>query len=207
MCKWPMQCQSANDFEFFHFCFRSLHGQKMTTPKAQTSRSAGTVVGCIVTTCPLTRFNPRSIHVLPKDREMRCKWLVALRLGDKFKTKRPTVCEVHFRPEDYERDMMAELMGTKPKSILKSTAVPSRFLPKPALTLKLYDTLGHVSVYDTLWELSGVWKRIISINHVATLTFLRQGLDRHIKAGLHLSVDISTLRSAWKRNLLPLLPA
>jgi hypothetical protein len=41
-------------------------------------------------------------------------------------------CAVHFRPEDFERDLMNELLGLPVRSRLKRDAVPSLELRRPA---------------------------------------------------------------------------
>ncbi|KAM9500499.1 uncharacterized protein Hap1MRO34_003649 isoform 2-T2 [Clarias gariepinus] len=74
------------------------------------------------------------IHRFPeKDLELCGRWLAAIgrdvnHTGRKYSSLR--VCSQHFRPDDYERDLKAELLGCAPKKVLKKTAVPSVFQGK-----------------------------------------------------------------------------
>ncbi|GAA6227812.1 uncharacterized protein LOC108877765 isoform X1 [Lates japonicus] len=73
-------------------------------------------------------------HSLPTRDPERCrKWLKAIQ-NPKFDENTPVgkygnirVCSQHFKPEDYEPDIQAELMKTTPRKILKSNAIPSVF--------------------------------------------------------------------------------
>ncbi|KAI4901319.1 hypothetical protein NFI96_001228 [Prochilodus magdalenae] len=73
-------------------------------------------------------------HRFPeKDVELCKKWLAAI--GRDVNTPQKNyvylrVCSQHFRPEDYERDLKAELMGYPPKLIVKKTAIPSLLIRK-----------------------------------------------------------------------------
>lgn len=73
------------------------------------------------------------IHRFPeKDLELCSKWLTAIG-RDASKTEKYAslrVCSQHFKPDDYERDLKAELLGYPPKKVLKKTAVPSIFQTK-----------------------------------------------------------------------------
>lgn len=74
------------------------------------------------------------IHRFPeKDLELCSKWLAAIG-RDENKTEKKyaslRVCSQHFTPDDYERDLKAELLGCPPKKILKKTAIPSIFQTK-----------------------------------------------------------------------------
>ncbi len=91
------------------------------TPKSRTTGHAS----CAVAICP----SPRGIKYFrfPKTDDDRCaKWEAACRRADKFNAKSACICSFHFRDEDYERDLMSELMGTAPKKRLRQDAVPSR---------------------------------------------------------------------------------
>ncbi|XP_044053080.1 uncharacterized protein LOC122876591 isoform X2 [Siniperca chuatsi] len=73
-------------------------------------------------------------HSLPTRDPERCrKWLKAIQ-NPKFDENTPVskygnirVCSQHFKPEDYEPDIQAELMKTTPRKILKSHVIPSVF--------------------------------------------------------------------------------
>ncbi|GAA6094498.1 zinc finger protein 85-like [Tachysurus ichikawai] len=73
-------------------------------------------------------------HRFPeKDLELCSKWLAAIgkvvnKTEKKFASLR--VCSQHFRPDDYERDLKAELLGCPPKKVLKKTAIPTLFQTK-----------------------------------------------------------------------------
>ncbi|XP_069704855.1 uncharacterized protein [Periplaneta americana] len=67
-------------------------------------------------------------HSFPKDDSVCKQWIHACRRKDKINIKNATVCSVHFLPEDYERDLKAELLNIKPKKILKISVVPSLHL-------------------------------------------------------------------------------
>ncbi|MCI4377041.1 hypothetical protein PGIGA_G00198910 [Pangasianodon gigas] len=74
------------------------------------------------------------IHRFPeKDLELCSKWLAAIgKVVNKTERKYASfrVCSQHFRPDDYERDLKAELLGCPPKKVLKKTAIPSIFQTK-----------------------------------------------------------------------------
>ncbi|KAA8595611.1 hypothetical protein FQN60_010902 [Etheostoma spectabile] len=73
-------------------------------------------------------------HSLPTRDPGRCrKWLKAIQ-NPKFDENTPVrkygnirVCSQHFKPEDYEPDIQAEVMKTTPRKILKSGVVPTVF--------------------------------------------------------------------------------
>ncbi|XP_054473151.1 uncharacterized protein LOC129105905 [Anoplopoma fimbria] len=73
-------------------------------------------------------------HSLPTRDPERCrKWLKAIQ-SPRFDENTPVskygnirVCSQHFKPEDYEPDIQAELMKTTPRKILKSDVIPTMF--------------------------------------------------------------------------------
>lgn len=73
-------------------------------------------------------------HSLPTRDPERCrKWLKAIQ-NPKFDENTPVnkygnirVCSQHFKSEDYEPDIQAELMKTTPRKILKSNVIPTVF--------------------------------------------------------------------------------
>ena len=66
-----------------------------------------------------------SFHRIPKKEEMRKRWLQ--KLQRKIIPKTLFVCSDHFESSCFERDLRSELMGEKPKKILKEDAVPTIF--------------------------------------------------------------------------------
>lgn len=80
------------------------------------------------------------IHRFPeRDLELCGKWLSAIGRDVNKAEKKYTslrVCSQHFRPDDYERDLKAELLGCPPKKVLKKTAVPTIFQSKRKLGRK-----------------------------------------------------------------------
>lgn len=65
----------------------------------------------------------------PKELEFSKKWIVACARVDKFNIKSSHVCSLHFKPDDYKRDLKAELLNIPPeknKRLLKPDAIPSQ---------------------------------------------------------------------------------
>ena len=60
-----------------------------------------------------------------KKEEIKKKWLH--NLNRKFIPETLSVCSEHFEPSSFKPDLQAELMGTKPRKILKNDAVPTIF--------------------------------------------------------------------------------
>lgn len=72
-----------------------------------------------------------SYHCFPSDPSIREQWLAKISRADLVISKHSRLCSVHFTPECYERDLKAELLGSKPKAILKPDAIPSLFSHRP----------------------------------------------------------------------------
>ena len=99
---------------------------------------------CLIPGCDDVRKkqkqHPMSYHRFPKDRELCQQWLRAISHPrydenthpDSLKHQR--VCSQHFTADDYERNLMAELMdkdkARRARTILKDRAVPSLFPQK-----------------------------------------------------------------------------
>ena len=67
-------------------------------------------------------------HRLPlKDKFRLHSWINAMKLKSPPITVHSRICSDHFEPYCYARDLKAELLGTKPRIILKDDAVPSLF--------------------------------------------------------------------------------
>jgi len=90
---------------------------------------------CIIKDCPAHKDDV-SLFILPKNNPVqRQQWLQAAQLEDDFKKQKPQICSFHFRPEDFVRDLKAELMpGIKARKILRQGAVPTLFVPGVVVT-------------------------------------------------------------------------
>ena len=72
-----------------------------------------------------------SYHCFPSDPSIREQWLAKISRADLVISKHSRLCSEHFTPDCYERDLKAELLGSKPKPILKPDAFPSLFSHRP----------------------------------------------------------------------------
>ena len=70
-----------------------------------------------------------SFHRFPKDSILCRTWIMRCRREDTFNVKAARICSCHFTDDCFERDLQSELMGTKPRRVLKPDAVPTRKLP------------------------------------------------------------------------------
>lgn len=71
--------------------------------------------------CEKTKGTGISYHRFPKDRELRRIWVQkCYRLGE-WDPKNLHICSVHFKAEDYQRNLKAELLGLPARKILKPT--------------------------------------------------------------------------------------
>lgn len=77
--------------------------------------------------------NTVSYHCFPTDKAIRDQWLAKISRADLVLTKNSRLCSAHFTPDDYKRDLRAELTGQRGKRELKDDAIPSIFshLPPP----------------------------------------------------------------------------
>ena len=57
-------------------------------------------------------------HQIPKDINLRKKWITAIKTKDPPLTDKSCVCSDHFLESDYKRDLKAELLGTPIGQIL-----------------------------------------------------------------------------------------
>nr|XP_022910941.1 uncharacterized protein LOC111421979 [Onthophagus taurus] len=64
-----------------------------------------------------------SFFNIPKEERVRKLWLMKYKEEVNVTTAR--VCTLHFRPEDFERDLRAELLQLKRRRLLKKTAIPT----------------------------------------------------------------------------------
>lgn len=75
-------------------------------------------------------------HSFPRDPEMRSKWVRLCGRKGKWNPDSCSICSEHFLPEDYERDLKAELLNLPSKKKLKISAVPSQELSIKSLIIK-----------------------------------------------------------------------
>ncbi|KAF2903773.1 hypothetical protein ILUMI_02400 [Ignelater luminosus] len=68
-------------------------------------------------------------HRFPKNKSVRDIWLQKCGRGGKWNWESCFICSVHFRNDDYVRDLQAELLGIARRKLLNENAVPSLFLP------------------------------------------------------------------------------
>lgn len=86
------------------------------------------VMFCMAPGCSNEGYCKEGIHYhrLPlKDGVKLSKWLNAMKLKNPPVNRFSRICSDHFEQECFERDLRAELMGTKPKHLLKDSAVPT----------------------------------------------------------------------------------
>ena len=80
-----------------------------------------------------SRYNTSvSYHCFPRDKALQDQWLARISLADLVVTKHSRLCSLHFTPDDYERDLRAELTDRKRKGYLKTGAIHSIFSHRPA---------------------------------------------------------------------------
>jgi hypothetical protein len=60
--------------------------------------------------------------------ELLRKWIHACRRKDAFDPSKSAICELHFLPSDYERDLRNELLNLPLRKMLKPGSVPTRNL-------------------------------------------------------------------------------
>ena len=81
---------------------------------------------CSVPVCPFNDYDgPR--HFFPRDKARREAWLRACRMRS-IPSAWSVICSYHFREEDYEKDLMFQLMGHKKQVSLNKDALPSLYL-------------------------------------------------------------------------------
>lgn len=70
-----------------------------------------------------------SLHTFPRDSKLREKWVKACKRSNRFSPNKARVCSDHFDEQDYERDLMSELLNLVPKKRLKPNVIPHINLP------------------------------------------------------------------------------
>lgn len=88
-------------------------------------------VNCAVAQCSNlgTKTSGIMYHRFPKSDDLRRVWISRCKRSDKFNPDNARVCSVHFRTEDYERDLKNELLGLPPRKMLCANAVPCLLIP------------------------------------------------------------------------------
>ena len=73
---------------------------------------------CSVATCS----SPNGIiyHRFPKEGTIQKAWKVTCKRNDKINDKTAFVCELHFKEDDYQRDLRNELLSLPIRKILKT---------------------------------------------------------------------------------------
>ncbi|XP_065219890.1 uncharacterized protein LOC135845326 isoform X2 [Planococcus citri] len=99
--------------------------------KSKGSGSCCSVASCKNTGRTKTMIRPElKFHRFPKDPDMRREWVRKCGRKERFNPDTGTVCSDHFIPEDYQRDLRAELLGLgDDKKRLLPDAVPHKNLP------------------------------------------------------------------------------
>ncbi|XP_035228118.1 THAP domain-containing protein 2-like [Stegodyphus dumicola] len=91
------------------------------------------MASCAIALCQNYRRKTKSqgitYHRFPSDPELRKLWTNRCKRADNFNIENARVCALHFTPDDYVRDLKAELLGSTPKRVLKANAVPTLHLP------------------------------------------------------------------------------
>ncbi|XP_068670199.1 THAP domain-containing protein 1-like [Montipora foliosa] len=68
-----------------------------------------------------------SYRCFPSEPSIREQWLAKISRADSVISKHSRLCSEYFTPDCYERDLKAELLGSKVKAILKPNSIPSLF--------------------------------------------------------------------------------
>ncbi|QQP38354.1 52 kDa repressor of the inhibitor of the protein kinaselike, partial [Caligus rogercresseyi] len=72
-----------------------------------------------------TKCADASYHNFPKDPNLLVKWIKACQKDKYFNPKTSRLCSTHFKDSCYERDLRNELLGLKPRRLLKTGSVPT----------------------------------------------------------------------------------
>nr|XP_029499135.1 zinc finger and SCAN domain-containing protein 26-like isoform X2 [Oncorhynchus nerka] len=115
---------------------------------------------CAVPGCNTQEDEDILYHCLPANDVQRCRrWLAAIQKDVNLPMERHKyflVCEHHFRPEEYEKDLMAETMGAKHKKKLKSTAIPTIFPWNEYILKRIQPHRKHLNAAGSEMFLSAV---------------------------------------------------
>ncbi|CAB4064464.1 unnamed protein product [Lepeophtheirus salmonis] len=92
----------------------------------ETSKPKRRLPFCSVSICNSTE--PRCYHRFPKDLYLQELWIRACNSKKKISLSTARICQYHFLPNDYCRDLRNELMGLPIRMKLKENAVPTQSL-------------------------------------------------------------------------------
>ncbi len=85
--------------------------------------------------CAVAVCNDKSkltYHRFPSDPQLRKAWIVACRRKDPFDPDKVRICERHFLPSDYDRDLRHELLNLPLRKLLRPGSIPTQnLLPSP----------------------------------------------------------------------------
>ena len=84
------------------------------------------VFTCAVAICKNTNLSP--CYKFPKDSRLRRAWILACHRKDTFDPDKSRVCSLHFKEEDFDRDLRNELLGLPLRKLKREDAVPSLLL-------------------------------------------------------------------------------
>jgi len=88
-------------------------------------------VGCSNDSRFVSKGQGISFHRFPAEDSLSKEWLAKISRAGLEVTKDTLLCSVHFEPDCFERDLRAELLGSKGKRKLKPGAVPTIFDHRP----------------------------------------------------------------------------
>ncbi|QQP56365.1 Uncharacterized protein FKW44_000993, partial [Caligus rogercresseyi] len=83
---------------------------------------------CAIPSCS----NPKDAQYFAfptKDLDIQRLWIARCRRSDRIGIKNAKICDRHFTPDDFQRNLQAELLGTSARKKLKAQAVPSLCIP------------------------------------------------------------------------------
>ncbi|QQP49974.1 Uncharacterized protein FKW44_010811 [Caligus rogercresseyi] len=83
---------------------------------------------CAIPSCP----NPRDAQYFSfptKNLDIQRQWIARCRRSDRIGLKHAKICDRHFTPDDFQRNLQAELLGISARKKLKAQAVPSLLIP------------------------------------------------------------------------------
>lgn len=66
-----------------------------------------------------------SFHIFPKEPSLCKTWIHFCKRLDSFNTQTARLCSEHFKADDFERDLRAELLNIPKRSLLKTGAIPT----------------------------------------------------------------------------------
>ena len=88
-------------------------------------------VGCSNDSRFVSKGQGISFHRFPTEDSLLKEWLAKISRAGLTVTKDTRLCSDHFEPDCFERDLRAELLGSKGKRTLKPDAVPTIFDHRP----------------------------------------------------------------------------